>query len=214
MLRIYADAPLGRDSPHHLDFAHIFVPLPRRAVCGSYAPFSMTRFRPRALGRVGGCAALQRRESLPALERDLRRLGAVPGLCEPPSQASIQNRLSRLLEVGGDPELSLHAIETTDGAFDLQPARAGGPLPDQHRTSAEAAAFVVQRHREEGYPVRAGGDMVKASRSLRDLDPSVSQAGPRSAWPRSQPSGYGQVIRGTGGSLPATGSGVGDLIAA
>jgi hypothetical protein len=183
MLRIYADAPLGRDSPHHLDFAHIFVPLPRRAVCGSYAPFSMIRFRPRAFGRVGGCARPRRRDSLPALERDLRRLGAFPGLCEPPSQASIQNRLSRLLEVGGDPELSLHAIETTDGAFDLQPARAGGPLPDQYRTSAEAAAFVVQRHREEGYPVEQAATRRRRHARSRDLDLSVSQAGPRSASP-------------------------------
>ena len=92
------------------------------------------------------------RDPLPALEGDFGWLSAIPGLGEPAGQASIQNRLSRLLEVSGDPELPFHPIESADRALDLQPARAGSPLLDPHRTSAEAATFVVQRHREHGSP--------------------------------------------------------------
>src|SRR5690349_20036739 len=100
--------------------------------------------------RDGSGATPELRDSLLALERNLRRLGTFSGFREPPGQASIQNRLSHLLEVGGHPELSLHPVETADGALDFQPAPAGPPLSDCHRTSAEAAAFVVQRHQENG----------------------------------------------------------------
>jgi hypothetical protein len=52
--------------------------------------------------------------------------------------------------VGGQRQLSFHPVKTTDGALDLQPTPAGRPLSDCQRTSAEAAAFIVQRHQEKG----------------------------------------------------------------
>jgi hypothetical protein len=118
---------------------------------------------------TGSGATPQLRDSLPALERDLRRLGTVPGLREPPGQASIQNRLSRLLEVGR--QARTVAPPGRDHRRGTRfPASPGGPSTlGLSRHVGRSSSVRRPAPSQERYPVRGNGDTVKRR------DPSVPQ---------------------------------------